>query len=305
MRKYGFVWMLFAVICLAAAGCGKQEESGDILVYYANQEGTALVSEGYSWNSAQTSSQIAEVLDKLRTPEDTVSCTSSIPADVLITAWTLEGGDLELSFSQEYRLLDKPGEVLLRAAVVKSLTQIDGVEFVRFRVGGEPLRDGKGNLVGYMQEEDFVQNTGAAINSYQQADVSLCFGSADGKALVWSEETIRYNSYMTIEKAVIERLIKGPEEEGMQRTVPAETRLLGVSIKDQICYVNLDEGFLVSLPGVSPEVRIYSLVNSVIAGGNCSQVQISVNGDANLLFQEQIDLSKPLEENLEIVGDDG
>lgn len=301
MGRYYRVCIAVAVFCLLAAGCGKKSGDGDVRIYYLNTEGNALASEGYDWKSDQTEDQIDEVLEKLRKPEDTVACTSVIPADVLVTDCVLDDDKLDISFSQEYELLSKPAEVLLRAAVIKSLTQIEGVDFVRFHVGGELLKDGHGNTIGYMQGDDFAQNTGAALNSYQQADVKLFYVNEAGDSLVRTDVSLRYNSYMTIEKAIIERLISGLDEDGIQTVIPPQTKLLGVSIKNGICYVNLNEGFLTNPGMADPELIVYSLVNSVIAGGNCNQVQISVNGDTNVLFQGQVDLSKPFGKNMEIV----
>ena len=77
-------------------------------------------------------------------------------------------------------------------------------------------------------------------------------------------------------------------------------KLIGVSVKDDICYVNFDNGFL-NIIDVQPEVTIYSIVNSIIRSGSASQVQILINGDSNLKYQDTVDLSKPLSEREDIV----
>ena len=43
------------------------------------------------------------------------------------------------------------------AAVVQTVTQIDGVERVQFHVADEVLKDHHGDEVGYLRSEDFVQ----------------------------------------------------------------------------------------------------------------------------------------------------
>lgn len=301
MKRNYRIWILALAVGLLMSGCKREEHTGDVQIYYQNTEGTGLVTEGYEWKTKETASQIDEMLERLKKPEDTVECTSVIPEDVLIAGYQLDKNNLDISFSQEYVLLDKPAEVLLRAAVVKSLTQIDGVQYVRFHVNGELLKDGHGNPIGYMQSEDFAQNTGAALNSYQREDVTLYYANAADTNLVKLQVSLRYNSYMTIEKAIIEQLMEEPDESGAQTAIPAETKLLSVSVKDNICYVNLNEGFLAELPQIRPEQTVYSLVNSIIEGGNCKQVQISVNGDTNIQFRGEIDLSKPFEKNMEIV----
>lgn len=161
-----------AVLCLLLAGCAGEEEEGDARIYYLNTAGNALAFENYDWKSEQAQQQVEEALEKLRKPEDTVECTSAIPSDVSVTDWTLEDGLLDLSFSQEYELLDRSSEVMLRAAVVKSLTQIEGVEAVGFHVGGEPLKNGHGEEIGYMQGDEFIQIMEAAPESEEKKDVT-------------------------------------------------------------------------------------------------------------------------------------
>ena len=113
--------------------------------------------------------------------------------------------------------------------------------------------------------------------------------------------SLRYNSSTSIEKLVVEQLIKGPEKEGMLAVIPPETRVLGVSVREHICYVNFDQEFLNGAPGVTPEATVYAIVNSLTESGNVSQVQISVNGESDIQYMNRIDLGKPLTRNPDLV----
>lgn len=294
------LFLLFTAAVVWTAGCGEKKD-GDVKVYYLNQERTALTSEDYSWKTKGAGKQVGEMLKKLRDPEDSVECVPAIPSDLPVTDYRLENGLLELYFSQDYGLLDPASDVLLRAAAVQSLTQIDGVDAVRFHVGSGLLTDSHGDEVGYMRSEDFVQNTGAALNSYEKAEVTLYYADSAGKGLVKEKTTLRYNSNMTLEKAIVRQLIRESGKRGVLATIPPDTGLLGVSVKGGVCYVNLDAGFLAEPFSVDPELTVYSLVNSVLSGGGCSQVQLSVNGDDQILYRGQVDLSKPLTMREDIV----
>lgn len=172
MRNRYRIGTVMVAVCLLLAGCAGEKKEGDVEMYYLNTEGNTLASEAYDWKSEQAQEQVEEALEKLRKPEDTVACTSAVPSDVSITDWTIEEGRLDLSFSQEYELLDRPSEVLLRAAVVKSLAQIEGVEAVRFHVGGEPLKNGHGEEIGYMQGDEFIQIMEVAPDSEEKQEES-------------------------------------------------------------------------------------------------------------------------------------
>ena len=72
-----------------------------------------------------------------------------------------------------------------------------------------------------------------------------------------------------------------------------------------MCYVNLGEEFLNNTFAGDPKITIYAIVNSIIDGGTCSQVQISVNGESNIEYMGSIDLSKPLSRDLDLVEESG
>lgn len=300
MKRYQIGGILLIFLCLLAAGCQKKQEPG-FQVYYLNSEKTALKKEGMELPEASTEKVIGQVLDRMRKPVDSTECVAAIPTDVEILEYQLEDAKLDLSFSHEYRSIDEVSEVLLRAAVVQTLTQIEGIDRVQFYVEKDPLMDHHGDVIGYQRSEDFVQMSGTALESYEQAQVVLYYADKTGEKLKGQTVTLRYNSYMTLERAIIRQLLRGEKDGSMQATIPPDTKLLSVSIKDDVCYVNVDKGFLKDLIGVDPEITIYALVNSLIAGGNCSQVQISVNGETSLSYHGKVELGKPFRANYEMV----
>ena len=87
----------------------------------------------------------------------------------------------------------------------------------------------------------------------------------------------------------------------MYPTINPETGVVSVSIKDGICYVNLDQNFLTQVYNVTSEVTIYSITNSLIELGGVNQVQIMVEGESNLMYREKISLDTLFERNLELI----
>ncbi|MEG0591534.1 MAG: GerMN domain-containing protein, partial [Lachnospiraceae bacterium] len=220
---------------------------------------------------------------------------------VKITGYQLENGLLRVDFNSSYGNLDAVSEVLCRSAVVQTLTQLKGVESVEFYVDGVPLVNQEGNPIGYMKGSDFIQNTGSTINTYQVKTLQLYFANKNGKQLNKETINVRYNSNMSVEKLIMEQLMKGPAGEEHLPIISPDTKLLGVSVKDRICYVNFDEGFLDNHYDLVPEVPIYAIVNSIIDSGMASQVQISIAGETDVTFKGTISLNKPFERNQEII----
>lgn len=265
-------------------------------IYYVNVDENALVQEKYLRVETESTEIVQEVLEALRKPVDTKKCQSVIPASVKVKGFRINGRQLELEFNDEYLKMNKSTEVLLRAAVVQTMVQIPEIRFVSFYVGEDALKDSSGKAIGMMCAEDFVQNTGSSLRSYQSTDLKLYFANKDGTELsVEKRSNVHYNINTSIEKLVVEQLMKGTTSDKRSSTIPSSVKLLGVSVKEGICYVNFDSSFLSSEFNQKPDVAIYSIVNSIIANGNATRVQILVDGSSGILFMGSVDLSEPLE----------
>ena len=95
--------------------------------------------------------------------------------------------------------------------------------------------------------------------------------------------------------------MKGSNTDKKNTTIPDTVKLLGVSVKDGICYVNFASAFLTDGYNQKPEVAIYSIVNSIIANGNVAKVQILVDGSTDVKFKGTVDLSEPLEWKADLI----
>ncbi len=297
-----------AALCLACtalvlAGCRADggQRAGKYCIYYLEPEETRLVQAYEDLKAESVEGKIEETLKLLAAPEEE-DYESVFPNRVWVDSWELEDTELTLYFNAAYGELEPAAEVLLRAATVQSLVQIPGVDYLRFYVGDAPLQDKSGRDMGYMRAEDFVQNTGSSLHSYQTANLTLYFSGSAGNSLVAEEVSVRYNSNMSVERLIVEKLMSGPTMEGNKSVIPTGTKVLSVSVRDGVCYVNFDDGFLKVADGVEPRITIYALVNSIAGGGETSQVQILVNGETNINYHETIDLSKPLSRDLDLIG---
>ena len=297
MRKW--LWILLLTIPLLMAGCREQQqvdESG-YRIWYINQDETCLKYENKELQSKNEEGLLREMMEVMReTPTDD-ELKPVIPEDVELLDFDFEHNQLYLDFSPEYKKMPKVYEVLCRAAIVRTLGQIDGVEYVDFQVNGEPLTDLEGKEIGLMNEDQSIENAGEEITAYKTADLTLYFSNKAGDKLVGQRVAMEYNSNISLEKLIVEQLIAGPPFEGAYPTIPSETKLLNISIKDNICYVNLDEGFLGTGYNVIESIPVYSIVNSLIENTDAQKVQISINGETNRMFRESINFDTIFEKN--------
>ncbi len=101
------------------------------------------------------------------------------------------------------------------------MTQIDGVDCVAFYIGDAPLTDAKGNLVGTINQDSFIENPGEQINSIQNTTLTLYFSNLDGDGLVKEvREDVYYSSNISMEKLIMEQLLDGPKTKDAKSAIP-------------------------------------------------------------------------------------
>lgn len=302
---WGRMTALLFVLAITFAGCGKRqeppkEETG-YRIYYINKEETAVVTKSYQPEGATTEELLGEFLECLRESSGDPEDKPAIPDSVGLVDYTLENGQLALHFDAAYLDMNPLYEILCRSAIVRTLCQIPEVQNVSFLVEDTPLMDSNEVPIGSLSEESFVENAGNEINTYTKTTLLLYFANKTGDQLVGERVEVRYSSNMSVEKLVVERLIKGPITKNAYPAIPAETKIVSISTKDGICYVNLDKGFLGQGYDVLEQIPVYSIVNSLTEIPGISKVQILINGETNITYQESIRFDTIFERNLDLI----
>lgn len=305
-RKWISILLCLVFVILTCSGCGnKKPEEGDVYtIYHLNHDQTGLVMRDYTTQTPRDDKDtlLEELMDALSQTPDKLEYYPPLSGRVHLLDYHTEEDQVTLEFDSQYKELPATTEILVRAAVVRTLTQVEDISYVSFTVQGEPLVDNLGNVVGIMSADQFIDNSGDEINTYEQAELRLYFADETGTHLVEANRTLRFSSNIAMEKLVVEQLIKGPENPELYPTINPETKIVNVTVKDGICYVNLSEAFLTQTYQVTPEISVYSLVNSLVELPNVNKVQISVNGETAVTYQESISLTTVFERNLDLLN---
>lgn len=305
MWKKRMCIFLSLIMLLSLGGCGQNEEKkGEYQIYYLNMDMSKIVAEEYDSTGAEGEELIKELLVKLQSAPDSSKLRQTIPANVTVKSFKINGSYLYIDFSEEYKSLTATEEVLIRAAVVKTLTQTGVCPLVAFTINSEPLVLKDGTIVGSMSADSFVENPGKQINSSVETTLTLYFSNKDGTGLVKETRTVHYSTNISMEKLVMEQLIEGPKQTGTLSTVPSGTKLVAVSIVDGVCYVNLSESFKTQNQEVNEEIVLYSIVNSLTEIQGVTKVQISVNGSTEGKLRYTYDLSKMYERDTKYIKED-
>ena len=305
---------LLIMLPILSYGCSSNKNKPDAelsseqkkqYVYYINRDKTRIQGEEYTFTETGTSAQIEEMVNALVKNPAHKELRTSMNNNFSLIDYSLKDETLTLNLSPEYRELSPNEEILVRAALVRSFVQIEGIQYVQFTVDGEILTDAAGAPVGLLNADSFIENDGKEINAYERVSVTLYFATMDGKNLISGQRSVVYNTNVSMEKMVMEQLIKGPQVAGYYPTINPETKILSVTNKDGTCYVNLSEDFLKQTYDVTTDVVLYSIANSLIDLSNVNRVQIQIGGDSQIVYRETVSLETPLERNLDIVLKDG
>lgn len=307
MKKVRIMWIgcciLLTLLCTA---CGDRQQTKDgklYNIYYVNNEETKNIAGEYMTQTEDTEALLEELLGQLALVPSKFEYEAPLAGNFSLLGYTLDNGQLTMNFDGDYRGMDSVKEVLTRAAIVRTLTQIQGIDYVSFTVQGELLTDSSGIAIGTMASDLFIDNAGNEINAYESVNLHLYFANEDGTGLVEeNRRNVVYSSNISLEKLVVEKLVEGPASEGAYPTINPSTKIISVTIKDGICYVNLDENFLNQPYNTSAELTIYSITNSLVELSNVNKVQITINGETNLSYREKINLNEVFERNLDLLA---
>lgn len=296
------------ILVFGMTGCGEKTDKQLISyqVFYINSDGSGLTGKTYQLKDAKQDlvSVIKELIIRLQTPQDE-SLKSPIDEGIQVVDYQIKENQLSVYFSAGYNNKSGLDEILSRAAIVKTLCQIQEIEYVEFYVEDQPLML-SGNAVGLMSQESFVDELNSQ-DQKQSKETVLYFANKQGNRLKKITTDITYNAVEPIARLLVEQLIAGVssiqniDETKLQSAVPSKTTLNNLTIRDNICYLDLSRDFEQQDPNVSSEVIVYSIVDTLCELPEVTKVQFSVDGEQKEKYGDLEGFNKPLERNLDLL----
>ena len=306
MRRKMWLWLLLLMAFMV--GCsGKKEQvqtpkEGVYKIYYLNSSMTKLMPQEYYMETQDQDMMIQELMNQFLNVPNNVDSQVALSDKVGYLGYRQEERVLFLYFDAGYGSkvnMNATREILCRAALTKTMTQIEGIDYISIYVADQPLLDSYGNPVGVLSDSDFIEGI-SDINAYEKSQLQLFFADESGEHLLKEEREVVHSINTSVEKVIVEELIKGPQVSNHYRTLPADTKLLNVSLNENICYINFDATFLNNNLEIKEYIPIYSIVNSLSEISTVSKVQITINGSQDVMFRDVISLNTQFERNLEI-----
>ncbi|MCD7842702.1 MAG: GerMN domain-containing protein [Lachnospiraceae bacterium] len=297
-RHFFAMPLLLALLAavLLTGGCGRndKEQSSSYIIYYKNATGTSLYEVAYIPAAETFDEMVTELMEQLATPPTDATYVSALPSDVTYQGYERGIDALRIDFSGEYYDMNNTTEVLLRAAVVKTIIQIPGVTKVMITVDSEQLTDANGEAIAAMDAESFIDTKDGGINSYQTASLILYFPNQDGTMLQKEVRSVDYSSNMVLERVIVEQLMAGSEYSDRKTVFSSGTEILDITTKNGICTLNFSSEFNTRPAENAPsaEAALYAIINSICeTADEVNGVKFTVEGSGNVLFWDEIDLN--------------
>lgn len=305
MKKIIQTCCILLFFLLILSGCGNKKDSGGYNIYYLSMDMTKTIEKHMDFESTQPHRLVEEMLQKLQEDPKSADLRRTIPESIKVGKPKFNGYQVTIDLSKDYYTLGMAERVLTRAAIVKTITQIEECQDVVFTVDGEPMVNEDGSLVRSMTRDSFVENPGKQINSSNHTVLTLYFANKEGTGLVKEECEVHYSSNISLDKLVMTKLIEGPESDGLQATLPSGTKIVMISVANGICYVNLDETFKNDQNNeILEQVVLYSIVNSLTELPDVDKVQLSINGDSKGNLRYNYPLSEIYERDDSLIVSD-
>lgn len=319
MKRIKILLLLLLAGLLAGCGSDEPEETelaklrpNQIYAYYVNSDKTDLVPVVYTLKHDQDIIAEADELVKfLSHPEEADSdgqkeFFTSIPSGILYKdcRWGNHTGSIEASFDINYAGEDVNGESILffKCCVVKTLLQLEDVERVTILLTDMANSDPETATTSESFDGDsFAMSFGRENGYVQKGNIILYFASDNGEYLKDYQKTVEISNNTSLARVVVESLIEGPEQDGYQRTISANTTVRNISVKDGICYVDLSDEFYDANNQLRNEIIVYSVVDSLVELPTVSKVQFLKNGEKQQFFRETLPFDGIFERNLDLI----
>ena len=166
----GVLLLLAALALTACRGAGSEEAPGDAYqIYYLNASMTQLSPWEYRTETKDPDLLIQELMDQFLHVPNVVDSQAALSDKVGYLGYRQEEQVLYLYFDAGYGSranMNATREILCRAALTKTMTQVEGVDYISIYVADQPLLDQSGSPVGVLSEGDFIESI-SDVNTFE------------------------------------------------------------------------------------------------------------------------------------------
>ena len=293
MKKIILIFVILAISASVLGGCAEEIPEGKIKVdlYFSNSSKDGLTTQtAYIDKSVKTDTPtlVKEVMDLMFAGPNSSDSVAVIPKGTYLRGVSVadNNGTVNIDLSKEYysaRAKDAPPseELLARYSIVYTLCQFDQIKKVKIYVDGKDMMasTGKDQVLTAFGPESIMINSPSSTETKTEKFLTIYYTDKTGVNLYpeTHKATMTDNS---IEKTIVNELIRGPVSNRYERTFSDSAELISVETKEKVCFVNFSSGFLSGIDGdlTAERTAVYSVVNSLTKLPEIKKVQILIDG---------------------------
>ncbi len=244
-------------------------------LYYSDRSMRYLLSTSRQVESGQSDHLPDYVVSCLIAGPSDDAMQSVMPDGTQLLSSTVSDGVCTLNFNQAFydnRPESEAEERVLIYSIVNSVTQLSGIQAVRFEIEGETVELYRylDLSIDYHYNEDAVGPVRTAVNEF---DGTVFMTGADPAYLAALPLRVRQSANQTMEEALLLALLEYQPPDGMTNPIAPGTELIGLETDGDVCRVNLSDEF------EPTDAAIASIVHSLCSLEEIARVQVLVNGE--------------------------
>jgi germination protein M len=224
----------------------------------------------------------------------------TIPNGTKLRSIKVEDGTAIVDFSKEFKENHSggsAGELMTINSIVNTLTEFPSIKSVKFLIDGKENETLAGHVVF---DQPFTRNEDVIGQR-----IILYFGNKDANYLVPEYRDIQHNE-LNIVKRIVQELIKGPMEDGLEPTMPeglSEKDVLNAKVSGDTAVINFSSNLKTKHKGGSAgeTLTVYSIVNSITELPNIKRVQILIDGKVQDTLAGHMALDEPIMRNPNLI----
>lgn len=291
------------------SGCGltKQDtattENIDLYFALKGNGGLDKVQSSISYENPQD--KYTKTLELwIKGPSDLTKFEKSTSDTVKNLGVSLEEDKLTVNLSQAFNTF---GGVMQEsatiAALVNTMVQFPEVNSMRIMIEGKDLIAPSGNPYGFMSEIQFDPNNAGKL---ENREVTLYFADDQAMYVVAEKRNINVEANTTKDKlvlALIEEMIKGPENPDLYATIPEETRINSVVVVGERATIDFSEEMYTkhSRGAAGERMTLSSIANTVTEIAGINEVVLTLNSKPLNIEHAIIDSNNPLRREEDII----
>lgn len=183
-------------------------------------------------------------------------------------------------------------ERLVIFSIVNALTELDGIESVRFQVEGQRI----GRYLNLDLSEPISRDEtaiGPIRSSLNEFDATIYLYSKGSELLVGLPMRLRSSASQTVAETTLRELLEAKPQAGLTNPIPEGTKINSVAVTNSLCSVDFSKEFLNAGSSlISEQNAVRAVVATLCRLSGVRRVQITIDGKAEGLIYH--DISKPL-----------